>query len=1089
MSPPSPTTAVKLPDRTDLRLRQGRGQEHGANLSPTSAQHYFFNLTLANTSASPSQSPRTHSLSDITHRNPAVNDPWNHSREDLLTSSSDSTIHSAGPYELDSLYNRPGASSLFQHSTYVELSIRAINSDLISTTSVPIRKNKTHACHGSFMATHEADSQRKIGNFPAPLTDYDSSPSSPSESFLWSSSNSSPESCYSTKQLPSLELDDHIVSFASSCSHLHPDDVDACVGSHPLSKSQRQAQHEFHYGTVSGLHARKASKWNRKIQLEYTRQERRRIRQLVFFAASFMISTLFLFGIILINMNHFWPVSTEPTYTPTPIIESPERTALIIYRIIGNDLPPRHSPKQTLTNLRFLLEHESNFQDISRYINADDNPDYQGSQMSGYKMEVKKFFVLNRIANQTQLSLVENVLKSHGVKDENILVNPFDTDAYRVQPFNPLPDIGWNSGLYSTWGRDKEVEESVDIPLAIEEEISAQNLNSSNRGTNSDRWRALDLTYHLKNLYAMNNNGGRNFALEHARSIPEARWILPLDGNCFFTPASLYSLVTSLRDSDLQPDPPSHVIIPMSRLLDNEQAVAQNGPIKFNKSNRQGSLRPPTRDEPQIGFRFTSKEIYSPDMRYGRRSKLELLWRLGAIDRSRNLDKKTSDWEVKEQNIITSKSYGSIQRPAQALSVSSHHREANHSMQGRPDFIRAGWVLRMFSGDQSQEKHSEKSRSRRSVNRMKGIISFLENIDELIARDSSSCDNRELRDDCGFANWRLWSLNGEALEKMKLQYIKKDSSVSPGVDKLVQLSESLINYASSVLSKGAKDVVTSSHLPEVTNAIFVLALTAYFTDNEKCADLAASLVNAVFLQSPFPSTPNAFPVALNTQLQALRLQADNDGVGYAFPIPRHERILPNWIQDTTIDYLPFNPFTFDPTLLLDGIRLLRNDWRTLNDRPQSKWLQQSLREKLPKRRLHELFTLQTSYLLLNDSITQQFFNASSNKIEWLHYAFKLSALASFTDDVRLLNRILSRSPVDQSLLSTKNSIVDSDSSNSALVFDQQVPTDFATLYRRFRSGFHNVKLQLSVDPPNLNLPSIDDDSSSHEALVQQLSYN
>jgi len=200
--------------------------------------------------------------------------------------------------------------------------------------------------------------------------------------------------------------------------------------------------------------------------------------------------------------------------------------------------------------------------------------------------------------------------------------------------------------------------------------------------------------------------------------------------------------------------------------------------------------------------------------------------------------------------------------------------------------------------------------------------------------------------------------------------------------------------------------------------------------------------------------------------------------------------LPNWMKDTTIESLPFNPYTFDPTLLLDGIRLLWNDWGPLRNKPKSKWLQRSLAEKLPKQKLQELFTLQLSYLLLNDSLAEQYFNTNSNQVEGLHYAFKLGALASFTDDVRLLNRIRSRTPVDKSFLSKNNVVHYNPSENTALVFDPQIPTDLVTLYRRFSEGFSNVNLLPLADPfiPNLSSHSRDNSPSSLEGLTK-FSYN
>jgi hypothetical protein len=37
-----------------------------------------------------------------------------------------------------------------------------------------------------------------------------------------------------------------------------------------------------------------------------------------------------------------------------------------VYRILGNDLPPRHSPTQTLDNLKFILEHEPEFEGVEK---------------------------------------------------------------------------------------------------------------------------------------------------------------------------------------------------------------------------------------------------------------------------------------------------------------------------------------------------------------------------------------------------------------------------------------------------------------------------------------------------------------------------------------------------------------------------------------------------------------------------------------------------------------------------------------------------------------------------------------------------
>lgn len=835
----------------------------------------------------------------------------------------------------------------------------------------------------------------------------------------------------------------------------------------------------YHQSLFSPVSTRKLSEWNREFEAQNMHQERRRVRQLVFFAASFLISIMFLFGIVTSNIERMQlesKVLREQNHPSVPIIEAPERDTLIIYRIIGNDLPPRHSPRQTLTNLKFMLEHESSFEDLPGLVDRRSSPD-SSPLPSEDKLRVKKFFVLNRIANQTQLSVVENMLKSYGINVNQILIIPFVPDVYKSQKFDVLPDNYLNQGLYLL---PKTKASNVIEPIKkVEARNSPRNIDVTTKILNLDRWKALDFTYHSKNLYTMNNNGGRNFALEHARSIPEARWILPMDGNCFFTPTALRSLVLSLRESDSHPNPPAHVILPMSRLINNQQALDQNNPTESDTWRRNykysdDELRPHTPHEPQIGFRFNSNEKYSIGMRYGRRSKLELLWRLGAIDRSRNLDKKMNEWELNEKNILTTQSYGSIRRKLRSPFPENHeiagkHRFNSNQSHNERDFVRAGWVLRLFSGDRSQEEYSEKARSRRCNNRIKGIVSFLEGIDESIVKDSATCRTDNPNKPCGFADWRLWSLDGEELEKIKQLNTNKDPSAIQFVDHLVQLAEPVLKYASSIIHRGEKDLMKRIDLPTISNTVFMLALTAYLADEEQYAETAASLVDVVFLQPNYSlSTPGTFQVSLNTRLRALRLQTDYDGFGYGFPIPRHEQSLPRWMNDTKLEHLPFNPYTFDPTLLLDGIRLLSNDWKTpRSHKPRSRRHQRSLRDKIPKNKLDSVFTLQMSYLLLNDSMVQELFTQGATEQERLNYALKLCALASFTDDIKLLNRILHRTPIGASLssstdhqlphglLTSKDSVV-SGSHVGALI----------KLNQRFRAGFHNRRIQTMAIPPH-----------------------
>jgi hypothetical protein len=83
--------------------------------------------------------------------------------------------------------------------------------------------------------------------------------------------------------------------------------------------------------------------------------------------------------------------ATLPTYT------------YAIVRILGNDLEPRHGKGQTLTNLRFTLEHETAFDDC------------------------KKLWLVNRIVNKADEQAVIGLLEEH---HQSFVHIPFETDHY-----------------------------------------------------------------------------------------------------------------------------------------------------------------------------------------------------------------------------------------------------------------------------------------------------------------------------------------------------------------------------------------------------------------------------------------------------------------------------------------------------------------------------------------------------------------------------------------------------------------------------------------------------------------------------------
>lgn len=180
----------------------------------------------------------------------------------------------------------------------------------------------------------------------------------------------------------------------------------------------------------------------------------------------------------------------------------------VLYRILGNDLPPRHKAGQTLDNLRFILEHEPQFENC------------------------EKRWVVNRIVDPDQENPILEMLEQH---DQPYLRIPFELEEYRLCDWDfetfPRPDFFLN-GPY--------------------EEM-----------TEYDQQRAEAHVRRNKNRYAINNNGARNAALRDGRD--RAKWVLPWDGNCFLTASAWDEIADGVKSTPYL----KYFAVPMARTLDN----------------------------------------------------------------------------------------------------------------------------------------------------------------------------------------------------------------------------------------------------------------------------------------------------------------------------------------------------------------------------------------------------------------------------------------------------------------------------------------------------------------------------------------
>ncbi|MBS4176692.1 alginate lyase family protein [Lederbergia citrea] len=184
----------------------------------------------------------------------------------------------------------------------------------------------------------------------------------------------------------------------------------------------------------------------------------------------------------------------------------------ILYRIIGNDLHPRHKKGQSRENLKFVLENEAELENC------------------------EKKWVVNRIIDRDEEKEIIELLQHH---NQQFIHLPFLEDEYRK--------IGWDTDCLPKPGY-----------------LASKDFESLN---SEIRKRVIAATYRLKNNYVMNINGARNAALRDGKS--RGKWILPWDGNCFITQTAWKQICTDvLSSSDIK-----YFTVPMTRVIDNAQLL------------------------------------------------------------------------------------------------------------------------------------------------------------------------------------------------------------------------------------------------------------------------------------------------------------------------------------------------------------------------------------------------------------------------------------------------------------------------------------------------------------------------------------
>ncbi|KAL0076918.1 hypothetical protein J3Q64DRAFT_1811276 [Phycomyces blakesleeanus] len=584
-------------------------------------------------------------------------------------------------------------------------------------------------------------------------------------------------------------------------------------------------------------------------------------------------------------------------------IPSQTRDQLILYRIVGNDLPPRHKEGQTLSNLRFILEHEPAFPNT------------------------RKLFVLNRISDPQNEATIIRLLNEYGVEYIRI---PFEEKVY----------------------------ENIDFRLEDFPEPDYLHSDDYRRFSKVKKLRALDYTYHDKNLYAMNNNGGRNTAIEHAQSIPNAKWVMPFDGNCFLSNNGFAEIKSQLDrfGGDIK-----YFVVPMTRLLNNTVLLDNT------------EDRPKAPEEPQIIFRYDATEEYNLNMRYGRRSKLELLWRLGALE-NRRLNRPTVPWESSERPYSKDKG----------------------------NFRTIGWVFRLFSGNPQQEENKKEASSIRGFNRLLAIQSSLDSLDESIAR-------RTFRQD------KLFVFDEKDMAKVRYHYWANEPDVVAVVDRLQEQAATMLHFTQQQLDPmSAAAAATAAdplqrmdpqtnddqflaslpkeagieYLGPLTHNVTVLTLASYFLGDDQYGRCAANLIRVHFLNEYAVEDEDAYSGAREEPDTSHLLDFLSDQ-GYSFPsLNRIPQIIRK--HNSNRIFKTSDLTKTDVSSLLDSMRILRR------------------MQLLTHKEYINLQAITAEFLEYHITSPTGIHLAQMADHRGVFYDLQVTALSAFANDVRLFLRVANR---------------------------------------------------------------------------------
>eukprot|EP00475_Leptophrys_vorax_P033652 TRINITY_DN531_c0_g1_i1.p1 TRINITY_DN531_c0_g1~~TRINITY_DN531_c0_g1_i1.p1 ORF type:complete len:826 (-),score=183.65 TRINITY_DN531_c0_g1_i1:71-2548(-) len=399
---------------------------------------------------------------------------------------------------------------------------------------------------------------------------------------------------------------------------------------------------------------------------------------------------------------------------------------MVFYRSIGNDLPPRHAIGQCYNNVKFMLENEDEFPGV------------------------EKRWIVNKIVNKEQETLILNLLREHKQKFIHIPIDLAES-RHRHMRYEGFVKKGENPDILHT--------------------------AKFQRMTPKEKYEMVEAMYHDKIIYVMDVNGARNRMIQDAIENGKADWVLPFDGNCFMTQESYRAIVDGIRKYGKET---KYFAVPMLRVRSNDQLF--DGTLNISEA----------KEEHQLIFRKDAKERFNENMRYGRREKIEMLWRLqihGVWDTWRQ---SAGPWEKKEWMFSTDAPI-----PETGVPIIS-------------------WIARLYSGQANLEVAGQGDN--RALRRSEGVFRLLEWVDLQAAEKFYGFN---------FSNLLAWDEN--ILEEQREAWKNGDVEISG-------LITSLLSSANASLSQGPWSVTDKSTFAPSEDAHDYFTVAPYYWPNQSSDD-------------------------------------------------------------------------------------------------------------------------------------------------------------------------------------------------------------------------------------------------------------